>query len=113
MEIETIVESGPGFPPSHPGEILREDILPALGMAKTRLADHLGLSRQTLYAILNEERAVTADVAARLARAFGNSVFFWLNLQSMHDGWHASRKPEIAKIGLLLGAAELWRRSAD
>ncbi len=106
MEIEMIVESGPAFAPSHPGEILREDILPALGLAKTRLADHLGVSRQTLYAILNEERAVTADVAARLSRAFGNSAVFWLNLQSQHDAWHAARKPEVARVTLLPGAAE-------
>jgi addiction module HigA family antidote len=93
-----IVKGGPAFEPSHPGAILREDVLPALGMAKSRLADHLGISRQTLYAILNEERAVTADVVARLGRALGNSAAFWLNLQSQHDAWHAARRPEIARI---------------
>jgi addiction module HigA family antidote len=98
MAAETVVKNGPAFAPSHPGEILREEILPALRMAKTRLADHLGISRQTLYAILAEERALTADVAARLARAFGNSVAFWLNLQTQHDGWHAARRPDVAKI---------------
>jgi addiction module HigA family antidote len=98
MATEAIVKSGPAFAPSHPGEILREDVLPALGLAKAKLAVHLGISRQTLYAILNEERAVTADVAARLARAFGNSAGLWLNMQSQHDAWHAARKPEIAKI---------------
>jgi addiction module HigA family antidote len=98
MATETVVKYGPAFAPSHPGEILREEILPALGIAKTRLADHLGISRQTLYAILSEERALTADVAARLARAFGNNAAFWLNLQSQHDAWHAARSPDVAKI---------------
>ena len=98
MATETLVEGGPAFEPAHPGAILREDVLPALGMAKSRLAEHLGISRQTLYAILNEDRAVTADVAARLGRAFGNSAIFWLNLQSQHDAWHAARRPEIARI---------------
>lgn len=98
MAIEMIVEGGPAFAPSHPGEILREDVLPALGIAKSRLADHLGISRQTLYAILNEERVVTADVAVRLARAFGNSAVFWLNLQSQHDAWYAARKRDVARI---------------
>ncbi len=98
MATEAIVKGGPAFAPSHPGEILREDVLPALGLAKAKLAEHLGISRQTLYAILNEERAMTADVAARLARALGNSAAFWLNLPSQHDAWHAVRKPEIAKI---------------
>jgi antitoxin HigA-1 len=41
---------------------------------------------------------VTADVAARLGRAFGNSAAFWLNLQSNHDAWHAERDPKVAKI---------------
>jgi addiction module HigA family antidote len=104
MATETLVKGGPAFEPSHPGAILREDVLPALGMAKSRLADHLGISRQTLYAILNEDRAVTADVAARLGRALGNSAVFWLNLQSQHDAWHAARRPEIARIKPLAGA---------
>jgi addiction module HigA family antidote len=98
---EMIVRGGPAFAPSHPGEILREDVLPALKMPKARLADHLGISRQTLYSILREKRAVTADVAARLGRAFGNSAAFWLNLQSQHDAWHAERKPDVAKIAPL------------
>ena len=104
MAAEQRVERGPGFPPAHPGEILREDVLPALGIPKKRLADHLGISRQTLYAVLREERPVTADVAARLGRAFGNSAAFWLNLQSRHDAWHADRNPEIAKITKLKAA---------
>ena len=105
MANEIAVKGGPAFEPSHPGEILREDILPALGLAKAKLADHLGISRQTLYAILNEERAVTADVAARLAQALGNAATFWLNMQGQHDAWHAVRKPEIARIKLLPQAA--------
>jgi antitoxin HigA-1 len=105
MADEYAVTKGPGFAPSHPGEILREDILPALGMPKATLADHLGISRQSLYEILREKRKVTADVAARLARAFGNTAVFWLNLQSNHDAWHAERKPEIAGIKRLPAAA--------
>jgi len=108
MVTEMIVERGPAFQPAHPGELLREDILPALGMAKSRLADHLGISRQTLYAILSEDRSVTADVAARLGQAFGNSAVFWLNLQSQHDAWLAARKPEVAKIKPLPEAVALW-----
>lgn len=107
MATEMKIDGGPAFVPSHPGEILREDILPALGMAKARLADHLGISRQSLYAILNEQRAVTADIAARLGQAFGNGAVFWLNLQSQHDAWHAARKPEVAKIKPLPAAVAL------
>jgi len=92
------ISSLPAFEPSHPGEILREDVLPDLDMPLARLAEHLGVSRQTLYDIINEKRAVTADIAARLGRAFGNSTLFWLNLQSQHDAWHAARKPAVAKV---------------
>jgi antitoxin HigA-1 len=88
----------PAFKPAHPGEILREDVLSAIKMPLSRVASHLGVSRQTLYDILNEKRGVTADIAARLGRAFGNSALFWLNLQSQHDAWLAEREEAIQEI---------------
>jgi antitoxin HigA-1 len=91
----------PAFQPAHPGEILREDVLPDLDLPRAKLAEHLGVSRQTLYDIINEKRAVTADVAARLGRAFGNSTLFWLNLQSQYDAWHAERDEAVQLIGRL------------
>ena len=91
----------PGFRPAHPGEILREDVLPGLDLPLARLAEHLGVSRQTLYDIINEKRAVTADIAARLGRAFGSSALFWLNLQSQFDAWFAEREASIQRIGRL------------
>ena len=71
--------------PVHPGEILREDVLPALGMTKTAVAGALGISRQTLYDILNEKQPVTAEMAVRFGKLFGNGAAFWLNLQRAHD----------------------------
>jgi antitoxin HigA-1 len=94
---EYIVKKGPAFAPSHPGAILRRSVLPALDIPKAKFADHIGISRQSLYQILREERTVTADVAARLGRALGNSAAFWLNL-SNHDAWHAERNPKVARI---------------
>jgi addiction module HigA family antidote len=88
----------PAFRPSHPGEILREDVLSAIGIPLSRVASHLGVSRQTLYDIINEKRGVTADIAARLGRAFGNSALFWLNLQTQYDAWHAERKESVRAI---------------
>jgi len=88
----------PAFRPSHPGEILREDVLSAVDMPLSRLASHLGVSRQTLYDIINEKRGVTADIAARLGRAFGNNALFWLNLQSQYDAWHAERKLAVRAV---------------
>ena len=98
MAVEEKVTRRPAFRPVHPGVVLRNSILPALSMPKTALADHLGISRQSLYEILNERRAVTADVAARLARAFGNSTQFWLNLQTNHDAWAAERAEGVLKV---------------
>jgi antitoxin HigA-1 len=71
--------------PMHPGEFLREVVLPGTGLPKTRVAAMLGLSRQSLYDILGERAPVTARVAMRLGKLFGNSPQFWLNLQSGHD----------------------------
>jgi antitoxin HigA-1 len=98
MAVEAMVTRRPAFRPVHPGVVLRDSVLPALSMPKTALADHLGISRQSLYEILNERRAVTADVAARLARALGNSTQFWLNLQSNHDAWAAERAEGVLKV---------------
>lgn len=69
----------------HPGEFLREVVLPKAGLPKTRIAAMLNLSRQSLYDILNERTPVTAQVAMRLGRLFGNSPQFWLNLQAEYD----------------------------
>lgn len=95
------VASLPAFRPSHPGEILREDVLPGLDLPRAKLAEHLGVSRQTLYDIINEKRAVTADIATRLGRAFGNNALFWLNLQSQYDAWGAAKAPAANKVTLL------------
>lgn len=74
-----------GLKPSHPGELLREDVLPALGRSKTAIAKLLGLSRQSLHDILAERQAVTPPVALRLAKLTGTSAELWLNLQQAHD----------------------------
>ncbi len=71
--------------PAHPGEILREDILPNIGMAKTAVACAIGISRQTLYDILNERQPVTAEMAVRFGKFFGNGARFWINMQRNCD----------------------------
>jgi addiction module HigA family antidote len=70
---------------THPGEVLREDYLKPMGMSANALAMRLRIAAPRLHAILHEERAVTPDTAMRLARCFGTSAQFWLNLQQMHD----------------------------
>ena len=91
----------PSIDPVHPGEILREDILPALSVSKTAVADALGISRQTLYDILNEKQPVTAEMAFRFGKLFGNGANFWLNLQRIHDLALAQRTVDISGIPTL------------
>src|SRR5690606_8939870 len=74
-----------GLPAMHPGELLREDVLPGLGKPKTEIARLLGISRQTLYDILNEKQPVTAAMALRLGKLCGNGPEIWLNLQKRYD----------------------------
>ena len=79
------------FRPPHPGEILREDILPALGMEVGELAKHLGVSRQSLSNLIHEKRAVSLEMAQRLGQAFKNGARFWLALQMQRDLWQAQQ----------------------
>jgi addiction module HigA family antidote len=78
--------------PTHPGEILREDVSPAASLTQDKLAKLLGVSRRTLSEILHERRPVTTDMALRLARGFGTSPEMWLDLQmdiDLSDTHHA------------------------
>jgi len=70
---------------THPGEILAEEFLRPLAMSAHALAMALHVPATRIGAILKGERSVTADTALRLARFFGTSAEFWINLQSMHD----------------------------
>lgn len=74
-----------GLKPTHPGEMLREDVLPALGIPKTEIARRLGISRAMLYAILDEKAPVSPAMALRLGRLLGTSAESWLNMQRDHD----------------------------
>jgi addiction module HigA family antidote len=74
-----------GGKPTHPGEILREDILPALGRDMTEIAKALGVSRRQLYEITGERRAITAPMALRIAKLIGARPEFWLELQNAYD----------------------------
>ena len=86
--------------PTHPGEILREDVLPAAGLTQEKLAKLLGVSRRTISEILHERRPVSTDMAHRLARAFGTSPEMWLGLQQDIDLWdmHNARSKEYDRI---------------
>ena len=86
-------------PPSHPGEILREDFLIPMEMTQVDLADRLGIPFHRVNQIVREKRSVTPDTALRLARLFGTSVDLWLNLQLAWDLYHAVHSPKAKEIG--------------
>lgn len=95
------------IPPTHPGEMLREDFMPDYGLTASALASALGVSRQTIHELLREERGVTPLMALRLSRLFGNSATFWLNAQQARDLWESEQgyREELIRIQPLPVAA--------
>ena len=90
--------------PTHPGAVLREDVLPELGWTQTELAARLMVSRQTVSDLLHERKSVTAEMAIRIARAVGGTPESWLRMQEALDLWAAEmkfkRNPKIAPRAL-------------
>jgi addiction module HigA family antidote len=82
--------------PPHPGELIKEDILPQLEMTIKDLASHLGVSRVALSELVNEKRSVSMEMAQRLGKAFGNGTRFWLALQMQYDLWHAEQTSKVS-----------------
>jgi addiction module HigA family antidote len=81
--------------PTHPGELLREETVPAAGLTTAELASQLGVSSRVLGELLRERRSVTPDLAHRLARVFNTTPEFWLRLQEavdIWDAWQANRQ---------------------
>jgi addiction module HigA family antidote len=87
--------------PLHPGELLREDIIPALRKPKSEIARLLGVSRQALYDILNERTPVSAEMAVKIGKLCGNGASAWVNLQRAYDLWHAERRVDVSRIPTL------------
>jgi len=92
--------------PTHPGEMLREDYLPDYGLSVSELANAVGVSRQSINELLRERRAVSPEMALRLARLFGNTPEFWLNAQRAVDLWDAAEaiKEDVSRIRPLSAA---------
>ena len=84
--------------PSHPGELLREEVIPATGRTKTEIASLLGISRQHLHDILEERKPVSPAVAVRLGKLFGNGAGVWVRMQAAYDTWQAERKIDVSGI---------------
>jgi addiction module HigA family antidote len=73
------------LPPVHPGEVLLEEFLEPMGLSQYRLAKDMSVPPRRINEIVHGNRSVTADTALRLARYFGTSERFWLNLQAGYD----------------------------
>ena len=80
------------FKPPHPGQTLRDDVLPELGLTVTDAATQLGVSRVALSRMINGRSAISADMAIRLAQWLGGSAEVWLRLQMQYDLWNAEKK---------------------
>jgi addiction module HigA family antidote len=91
--------------PTHPGELLREDVLPATGMAKAEIARLLGISRQQLYDILDEKRPISPTIAVKLGKLFGNGAGIWVRMQAAYDLWQAEQTVDVSAIPTLASAA--------
>ena len=98
----------PKMRPAHPGAVLRDKVLPALGVSVTDAARELGISRQSLHAILAERAPVSAETAVRLGRWCGNGAHFWLAMQRDLDLWEATQRlaETVAKIPRRRGRPE-------
>ena len=80
--------------PTHPGAVLREDVLPTLGMTQTEIAERLGVSRLSVSELLHEKRALSAEMAARVAKLLRTTPESWLRMQEAVDLWEIAQHPE-------------------
>lgn len=90
--------------PTHPGELLREDVLPEVKKSKAEISRLLGISRQHLHDILAERKPVSPEVAVRLGKLFGNGAGLWIRMQGAYDEWQASRSVDVSAIPTLIAA---------
>jgi len=80
--------------PTHPGAVLREDVLPALEMSQSEFARRLGVSRLSVSDLLNEKRALSPEMAARLARLLDTTAESWMRMQMALDLWEVAQNAQ-------------------
>lgn len=79
--------------PPHPGEILKEDVLPDLGLTVGQFAAHLGVSRPHLSKVLNGRAGITAEMDLKISEALGQPPGLWIRMQAAYDLWQAEQQP--------------------
>ena len=99
MAIDTLRHSS--IQPSHPGEMLAEIMIPATGKSKAEIARLLGISRQSLYDIINEKQPVSPAISMRLGKLFGDGAGIWIRMQAAYDIWKAEREVDVSGIVML------------
>jgi antitoxin HigA-1 len=85
-----VIDERTDIPPPHPGEILREELLPHYKVTVAELARHLGVSKRSLDTVISENAPVTRALAQRLGRSLGHGAQYWMALQLQYDLWHGS-----------------------
>jgi len=88
----------PNRRPTHPGELLREDVFPALGISQEELAQRLGVHRVSVNELLNEKRSLTPDLALRLSKLLDTSPESWLAMQTAVDVWEARQHADLDNV---------------
>lgn len=90
--------------PTHPGELLRDDLIPATGRTKTEIASLLGISRQHLHDILEKRKPVSPAMAVRLGKLFGDGPGIWVRMQAAYDTWQAEQNVDVSDIPTIRAA---------
>jgi len=100
MSEELFVREKPRRLPTHPGEMLREDVLPALNLTVSEAARQLRVTRQTLHRVLSGTSNISPEMAVRLGKFCGNGPGLWLRMQQTYDLCHAEKRlhDELEKI---------------
>jgi len=81
--------------PTHPGLIIRDDVLPELKLSVNEAAEQLGVSRITLSRVINGRSAITAEMALRVGKWVGNCPDIWLRMQGQYDLWQVKKKGDV------------------
>lgn len=92
--------------PSHPGEILKEEFMQPYGLSAIALAKRIGVPRTRIERLVKEQTGVSSDTALRLAKVFGTTAEFWVNLQVNYDMAKARASVDVSAIDCVVQAAE-------
>jgi addiction module HigA family antidote len=101
------------LPPIHPGELLADELV-ALGMSARKFARHIGVAPNSVTDLINGDKRISAEMALRLAKAFGTTALYWMNLQSYHDAKIARIRirDQVAQIAPLIATPAQERELA-